>query len=513
MIKIFVQNIAVKFSQSIDTHRKMNQYPYIGFILFLSAVPLCFPNHKPHSSIHMDICGHCVIAPALRREIRSYAPTVQRIIDSIVGTDAPFAGDTWRSCNDFVDKFGPRPTGSPALAHSIAAVLSDMRDAGLENVHAEPVIVSDFWERGHESAELLQPFRRQLRIAGLGTSVGTDDGATGIVADVLTVETFTEFDRLNDDVVCGKIVLFAPQWTTYPDMLDYREHGAAVAAAKGAVAVLVRSLTPVSLGLPHTGLVSYRKGIPKIPAAAVTVEDAQEMLRLCRQGRRVRVRLQMGARTVPGKRLTHNVIAELQGSRFPAAESVCVVSGHLDSWDLGQGAQDDAAGAFAAWKAVEYLRRLGLRARRTIRAILWTDEEQQYAGVYQYREAHRHGDANEFNFMMESDMGTFEPFGLELWGSSEAKCLFAEIVQLLRPLNVTELREPAESLADVEVGWKVRGIPMAGPLSRNERYYWYHHSTADTMQVVDSGDLDRNTALFAAVAFVVADLSVNVPRK
>lgn len=471
---------------------------------------ISFINLPPESpSVHVDGHGDCHMADELRDEIAAYGPTVQRIIDAIVGPSAPLAGDTWRSLSTFIESFGPRLTGSAQLERSIDWLLTDMSARGLQNVHAEPVSVPR-WERGFESAELVAPYAQRLNILALGSSVGTPRG--GIIADVLAVATFDEFAALNASEVHGKIVLFAPQWRSYGETVAYRARAAAVAAAKGAVAALVRSVTPVSIGSPHTGMQHYEAGVPQIPAAAVTVEDAMQMLALCRLGQKVTVRLEMAARTWPDKVQSRNTIGELLGAAGPTNESVVVVAGHLDSWDVGHGAMDDAGGAFVAWKAVEFLQKLKLRPKRTIRAILWTGEEQGYLGANQYQKDHAAGEAKEFNFFMESDMGTFEPTGLSVSGSPEAKCVFEEIVKLLQPLNATALRTPGDGMSDVEL-WTERGFPGAGLENRNEKYFWYHHSAGDSMLVESPENLDKCAAVFAAVAYVVADLSENIPRK
>lgn len=471
---------------------------------------IAFFNLPPaSSSVYVDGHGDCLISDELRDEIAAYAPTVQRIISSIVGPGAPLAGDTWRSLSEFIESFGPRLTGSAALERSIDWLLGDMSARGLQNVHGEPVSVPR-WERGYESAELVAPYAQRLNILGLGSSVGTPRG--GLIADVLAVATFDEFAALDASEVHGKIVLFAPQWNSYGETVAYRSRAASVAAAKGAVAALVRSVTPVSIGSPHTGMQSYEAGVPQIPVASVTVEDAMQMLALCRRGTRVSVRLEMAARTWPDAVQSRNTVAELVGAVRPANESVVVVAGHLDSWDVGHGAMDDAGGAFVAWKAVEFLQKLQLRPKRTIRAILWTGEEQGYLGAVQYQKDHSVDEAKEFNFFMESDMGTFEPTGLGLSGTPEAKCVFAEIVKLLQPLNATALRTPGNGMSDVEL-WTERGFPGAGLENRNEQYFWYHHSAGDSMLMESPENLDKCTALFAAVAYVVADLSEDIPRK
>ncbi len=268
------------------------------------------------------------------------------------------------------DTYGSRLSGSPGLERAINWVLARLEDDSLADVRGEPVMVPH-WVRGEESAKLVSPRAWTLHMLGLGGSVGTPP--EGITAPVLVVSSFDDLTAHAAEAK-GKIVLFdSPFPTDVPPMEGYRMNvayrgGAASAAAKvGAVAALIRSVTPHSQQTPHTGSLRYAEGVPKIPSAALSVEDAELLHRMQDRGQPVVVTLRMQARTQPDAP-SRNVVAELRGSEKP--DEVVVLGGHIDSWDVGEGAMDDAGGAFAAWEAVRIIQRLGLRPRRTLRVVM-----------------------------------------------------------------------------------------------------------------------------------------------
>lgn len=406
---------------------------------------------------------------------------------------------------ELTDTIGPRMSGSQALEDAIDFVLGQMKAAGLPT-HTQNVSVPH-WERGFEQAQLLTPRNQTLNILGLGGSVSTPPG--GITADIVAVETFEEFDRLSRHQVEGKIVVFVPTWKGYGKTVGYRNKGPSIASRKGAVAALIRSITPFSIASPHTGWQEYDANVTKIPAASLTVEDAELLLRLYRRNVTARMHLELNAKTYADA-ISRNTIAELKGEQD---RSVVVLSGHIDSWDVGVGALDDGGGSYVSWKALELLKSLGLRTpKRTIRAILWTAEEQGLFGAVQYAEQFKLTEKEEFNFFMESDQGTFRPLGLDFSGNAEAECIFREVLSVVgAPLNATKFDSPIDAGPDIEV-WAQRGFPSASLLTENDKYFYWHHSAGDTMSVLNSEDLDKNCALFAAAAYVIADLSVDMPK-
>ncbi|XP_059620806.1 carboxypeptidase Q-like [Phlebotomus argentipes] len=450
----------------------------------------------------VDDWDGCALSPALLKEIRGYAPVVGKIIQNIVTED--FKGETWRSLSEFVDRFGPRMSGSQSLEDAIDYMVEEMSKAGLDAYTEEATVTH--WKRGFESATMLLPRKANIPILGLGSSVGTMRG--GIMGEVVAVESFDEFETIPEETVKGKIVLFAPKWESYGKTVKYRSLGASVASKKGAAAALVRSITPLSLGTLHTGDQDYQEGVRKIPVASVTVEDATRMLRMYRRNETIRIHLEMNDEDL-GEVKSRNTIGELKGRE--KNNPVVVVSGHLDSWDVGVGAMDDGGGAFIAWHAVKFLKAMGLQPRRTIRAILWTGEEQGYLGAKSYRANHSQTEKEEFNFFIESDTGTFTPTGMDFSGNKDAECIFREVLQLLEPLNATQFATPVDGGPDISV-WTNRGFPGASLLNKDEKYFWYHHSSADSMLVEDPDALDKCTAVFAAVSYVIADLGIDMPK-
>lgn len=399
------------------------------------------------------------------------------------------------------DRIGPRLSGSPQLDQAIAWAQARLKAAGLTNVHAEPVMVPH-WVRGREAAELLLPTPHRLNILGLGGSVGTPEG--GLEADVVVVGSFEELDGLGE-AVKGKIVLFDVPWKGYGHTVAYRHGGAARAAKHGAVAALVRSVGPVSLDTPHTGAMDYDPALPRIPTASVTLEAATQMRRMQGRGERIRMRLEMGAKTLPDAP-SANVVAEILGSERPG--EVVLLSGHLDSWDVGQGAQDDGAGTVTAMEAVRLIQALGLRPRRTIRVVLWTNEENGLRGGKAYRDAHR-AELKDIVAAFESDSGSerIKAFSLDLrQASPEAKAgALASLKSLgavLEPFGPIELRLGGSG-ADVSP-MVAEGVPGIGVGHAATHYFDVHHTHADTFDKVDKEDLAHNAAALAAVAYALA---------
>ncbi|XP_011698956.1 PREDICTED: carboxypeptidase Q-like isoform X2 [Wasmannia auropunctata] len=419
----------------------------------------------------------CYLSDDLVEEIDSYAPIVQRIIDEVM--KGSFKGTTWQDLATFVDKFGPRFTGTQALEDSIDYVLNKSISLGLDNVHGEAVIVPHW------------------------VSVGTPE--EGITADAVVVNSFAELKKRAKEIP-GKIVVYNQEFISYNETVEYRSSGATKAAELGAVAALIRSVTPYSLYTPHTGMMSYAENVTKIPAACITVEDAIFLGRMADRGETIVINLKMEAKRYPDTE-SRNVIADITGSSAP--EKIVVVSGHIDSWDIGEGAMDDGGGIFMSWTALKLLKHLGLRPRRTIRMIMWTAEELGLLGAQQYIQNHAAENEN-MQFVMESDFGTFTPTGLEFTGNKTVQCILQRIMRLLAPLGDMQLKSPSTA-PDISF-WVKAGVPGAGILNQNEKYFHYHHTHADTMLIEDPKALDMNTALFAAVAYVLADISVDLPR-
>lgn len=400
------------------------------------------------------------------------------------------------------DRFGARFSGSEGLERAIDWCLATMGSDGLDRVRGEAVEVPR-WVRGKESLTLIEPRSRVCPMMGLGGSVGTPPG--GITEEVLVVNDFAELTRRAAEAK-GKIVLFNAPFTEYGKTVVFRSRGAIEAAKVGAVASLIRSVGSFSMQSPHTGAMGYDSSVPKIPHAAITAEDADMLQRMQERGDRVVVKLAMEAKTEEPV-MSRNVVAELRGSEKP--EEIVLVSGHIDSWDVGQGAMDDGGGCLAAWEAVRLLRELNLQPRRTIRIVLWTNEENGMAGVKTYRREHA-DELAQHVLAMESDTGVFEPRGFSFTGSEKAMPYFESIITLL------------DGLGDLKMSWGAgvsdimyllqEGVPVMGLDVDREKYFWYHHTEADTVDKLSRDEFNRCVAAYAVMAYIVADMPDRLPR-
>jgi carboxypeptidase Q len=408
----------------------------------------------------------------------------------------------YRRLAELTDRFGPRFSGTPALERAIDWILAQMRADRLDNVRGEPVMVPR-WVRGEESAELVQPRRKAMPILGLGGSVGTP--GSGISAEVMVVESFEDLTARAAEAR-GKIVLYDVPFTTYGATVRYRGNGAIEAARVGAVAVLLRSVTPYSMQTPHTGSLRYDSTVTRIPAAAITVEDAQLIHRLRDRGERVVVTLRMGAQQLPDAQ-SRNVVAEIRGRERP--DEVVVIGGHIDSWDVGQGAMDDGGGSVVAWEAVRLMHKLGLRPRRTVRVVLWTNEENGLRGANAYRDAHA-AELDDHILAIESDAGVFKPRGFGFTGSDSAYAIVREVGSLLATIESDSISRGGGG-ADIGPIMQ-RGVPGMGLQVDGTRYFWYHHTDADTMDKLDAREVSLCVATMAVMAYVVADMPDRLPR-
>lgn len=427
----------------------------------------------------------------------TYREPADRLIDAALGDSAGFDRLT-----ELVDRFPHRLSGSESLERALDWILTGMRQDGLEAVRGDPVTVPH-WVRGPEAARMVTPWERQLPMLGLGGSVGTR--AAGIEAEVLVVGSFEELAR-RADAARGRIVLFDVPFTTYGETVRYRTGGAVAAARAGAVAALIRSVAPYSMQTPHTGTMSYEEGVPRIPAAALTVEDAMLLRRMQERGERIVVRLEMGARMLPEAQ-SRNVVAELRGRELP--DEIVVIGGHIDSWDVGQGAMDDAGGSVAAWEAVRLMHELGMRPRRTVRVVLWTNEENGLRGAHAYRDRYR-DELDDHILAVESDAGVFKPLGFGFSGSDEAYAIMQQVGTLLDRIGAGEVRRGGGG-ADIGPIMEL-GVPGAGLNVDGTRYFWYHHSDADTIDKLDAREFNECVAALAVLAYVIADLPERLPR-
>jgi Peptidase family M28 len=398
------------------------------------------------------------------------------------------------------DRIGHRLSGSPELDEAIAWAAMQMKADGLVNV-VTPHVKVPYWVRGNESASLVEPVNRPLSILGLGGSVATPK--KGITAEVVPVSSFEELARKGRSGVRGKIVLFNVPYESYARTVVYRTAGPSRAARLGAVAALVRSITPISIQSPHTGTLEYSDGAPKIPAAAVTIEDALLIQRLVDAGNTVTVHLEMEARTLPDAD-SANVVGEIPGREKP--EEIVVIGGHLDSWDVGEGAQDDGTGCITALEAAHLIYKAGMHPRRTLRVVFWTNEENGGAGGQAYREWVG-GTVRNHVAAIEMDGGAERPLGFGLTANGDMQAMLAkvgDIGNLLRRIDAGSIQSGGGG-ADIAPLMR-DGVPGLALRTTGTHYFEWHHTRADTVDKVDLEDLRANIAAMAVMAYVLADM-------
>ena len=424
--------------------------------------------------------------------IDDYRAAAARIIGAALTSDRAYT-----RLAHLTDHIGNRLSGSENLSRAIEWAVAEMKRDGLDNVRAEKVMVPH-WVRGEESLEMLTPVPRKLQLLGLGNSVGTP--AEGITADAVVVRDFAELDRLGEQVR-GKILVYNAPFTDYGATVIYRWAGASRAARYGAVAALVRSITPVSLQTPHTGAMGYEENQPKIPTAAITIEAAEFLQRMNDRGEHPKLRLRMDAKFLPDAE-SANVIAELRGSKNP--DEIVLMGGHFDSWDVGQGAHDDGGGCIVAWEAVRLLKELGLKPRRTIRVVLFTNEENGLRGGNGYREAHGTEVAKHV-LAIESDSGVYRPegFGLATNAPLQVRANLIEIAKLLSGIGADKI---ASDGGGADISPLMRdGVAGASLDVADAHYFDIHHTQADTLDKVNPRELALCVATMAVMAYTVAD--------
>jgi carboxypeptidase Q len=431
--------------------------------------------------------------------------------------DAALTSDyAWQQLAHLTENIGPRPAGSPQAQAAAEYVAAEMRKLGLD-VHLEPAQVSH-WIRGEEKAQLVEypgqapDTTQRIVLATISGSSATP--VEGITADVVVVHNFDELAALGREKITGKIVLFnvpyderkalaGMAFEAYGEAVVYRGGGAKAVAELGAVGALIRSVGGADYRLPHTGY-SVPAGIP---AAALAAEDADLVEHLAAQGR-VRMHLTLTPQRLPNV-TGYNVVADLKGSEHP--EQIVVVSGHLDSWDLGRGAIDDGAGVAIAMATAELLQRLHARPRRTLRVIAWMDEENGGGGHEAYAKAHAAEFPNHIA-AIESDAGAGHPLGFYLKMSPAAIAALHPLLDILRPVGATVFRSTEYSPGSDIDPLVEAGVPGIGMIQDGRKYFDYHHTAADTLDKVDPRDLRENAAAMAVMGYALASMPEPLPR-
>jgi len=414
---------------------------------------------------------------------------------------------------------GPRLSGSPQAAKAVEYVAGEMRALGAE-VTLEKARVPH-WVRGEEKAELVSwpgqaaGTTQKVVLTALGGSVATPP--EGITAEVVVVDDWNQLHALAAGAVAGKILLFNHKFDkelaavgdglgAYGDGVVYRGAGPIAGGAVGAAAVLVRSVGGADFRIPHTGQTAYAPGVAKVPAAAVSAEDADLLKALTSQGP-VTIHLTLTPETLP-EADSYNVIADWKGTEHP--EDVVIVSGHLDSWDLGTGAIDDGAGVVVSMQVIHLLKELGIHPKRTVRFIAWMSEEEGSQGAAAYIAEHKDDAAHHIG-AIESDLGADHPSGIYYAGKAALGGWLRPLSTVLGAIGAETLQPTPETGEDI-AGLTARGVPSFAPVQDSRFYFNYHHTAADTFDKVDPKHLNENAAVMTVLAYALADSEGAAPR-
>jgi carboxypeptidase Q len=425
----------------------------------------------------------------------------------------------YRQVAHLANNIGPRLSGSAQAAKAVQYVTGELKGLGCD-VRLEKVTVPH-WVRGDETATLVQfpgqasNTTQRIVLCALGGSVAT--AKDGIEAEVVVVKNFDELKSMPREKVAGKIVLFdypfdkqiaaeGHGFQAYGEAVVYRGEGPSAAARQGAIACLIRSVGSADYRLPHTGMTNYAKDASKIPAGAVTAEDADLIANLAPQGP-VKMKLVLTPQTLPDAE-SANVIAEIKGTEHP--EQVVIVSGHLDSWDLGTGAIDDGAGVAVSMETANLIQKLRLKPKRTIRVIAWMNEENGEAGSKQYAKDHEKEIQNHFA-AMETDGGAGHPIGVNIKAKPEVKNMLAPVANILQESGAGVLDLVEHCGADIEPLEKA-GVPAFSPIQDSRFYFNYHHTAADTLDKIVPKELAENSAVVAVVAYALANMERPLPH-
>jgi len=402
------------------------------------------------------------------------------------------------------DDNGARLSGSGNANAAVEWCLERLRADGFENVHAEKVMVPR-WVRGACKVALVEPRAQELVACALGGSDGT--GGKAVRAPVVVTESLESLAKLAASDVRGKIVLFTRKMerdggetSGYGATVSIRGGGASAAARLGAVGVMIRSVGTGNARLPHTGFMRYDDGVARIPAVALSAEDAEMVARLAARERPLEVSLELGCETLPDVE-SANVVADLPGREKP--EEIVVLGGHLDSWDLGTGALDDGAGVVIAWEAVRLMKELGIKPRRTLRLVFFMNEENGVRGGDGYAAEHA-GELANHVAAIESDSGAGRPTG---FGCSSSDGDLARVKQLGALLRGIGADAVGQGGGGVDIGpMRKGGVPTLGLRQDSHWYFDYHHTAADTPDKADPHELALNVGAMAVMAFALAEI-------
>jgi carboxypeptidase Q len=495
----------------------MTKTPIVHTLLaaLFSLVSLCAAYAQNQQPASPPAHAFAAMPQMTQAQMENFPPQLLEQLAAI--KTAALADDyAYRQLAHLTENIGPRISGSPQAQAAVEYVAGQLRQLGLE-VQLEEVKVPH-WVRGAETAELVEwpgqtaGTKQKIVLTALGGSPATP--ADGITTDVVVVNSFDELKGLGRDKVAGKIVLYnelfdkqksaaGMAFYAYSEAVRYRASGAKAAADLGAVAALVRSVGDADFRLPHTGA----QAGASIPAGAVTAEDADLIAHLATQGP-VRMHLTLTPQKLPDA-TSYNVIADLKGSEHP--EQIVVVSGHLDSWDLGTGAIDDGAGVVVAMEAAEILQKLHLRPKRTLRVIAWMDEESGSSGSAVYTKDHTSEFPNHVA-AIESDSGAAHPLGFDLKMTPAAAELLEPVADILQSFGAS-VQQPTSYPPGADISaMSMAGVPALGLMQDGRTYFHYHHTAADTLDKIIPGELRENAAAMAVMGYALASMKDPLPR-
>ena len=411
-------------------------------------------------------------------------------------------------------EIGPRMAGSPADAKAVAWAEQKFKSLGYDTVTLQPVTFP-VWQRGHENAEVLSPFPQRLLLTALGGSIGTDGKA--LDAEVVEFASLDALKAAPENSLNGKIAFINKRMERHRDGSGYspvvagRSAGAVEAAKKGALAIVIRSVGTDSDRLPHTGTMRYDIAVKKIPAAALSVPDADLLANMLKRGKPVILRLDIAA-GFNGSYTSHNVIGEIRGREKP--NEFVVIGGHLDSWDLGTGAVDDGAGVSITMAAGALIGQMKQAPRRSIRVIAFANEEQGLYGAKAYAEANKDNVANH-QVGAESDFGAGRIYEINAGVADNVWPVIEQIGSLLAPLGIVAAK--GKGGAGPDIGPIVAlGMPWVELQQDGTDYFDLHHTANDTLDKVDPKALDQQVAAYAAFAYLAAESKMDfgtVPKK
>ena len=462
---------------------------------------ICNTYRRMAPALALSLAASAAIAEPVSRESLAHAEMLRA--QAMAGSNA------MAIVTSLTTEVGPRLAGSEAEARARVWAIETLTEKGFANVRNE-LFEMDAWERHEEGAEIVAPYPQPLAVTALGGSVSTEK--EGLSAEVELFETLEDLKRAPEGSLLGRIAYVGHAMQRTQDGSSYgyfnegRTAGPSIAASKGAVGYLIRSVGTDSRRFPHTGSLRYQEGMPRIPALALSNPDADQLERIAEDGKAISVRIKVDSSDVPAAQ-SGNVIAEVVGRELP--EEVVVIGAHLDSWDLGTGAVDDGAGVGITMAALELIKDAGLAPRRTIRLVLWGAEEVGLLGANAYRDQHER-ELEQHVIGSESDFG-----GGRVWKvtadsqSEEGDVLFGEIARLLAPIGVAPGSDDQPGGGPDLYPLIAAGVPTLRLHQDGRDYFDLHHTADDTVDKLDAASLDQNVAAFAVFAWLVADSDVS----